>query len=719
MQELQFLAGKPLPLGASVLSDGVNFSVFSRGGVDVVLELFEGAFDGESALSYHLDPDVNRTGDIWHVFVKGLKAGALYLYRVDGPFYPSEGLRFNANNYLIDPYAKAVYGGSLFASLKKSSWKRPAFDPDLVYRSPFSAEGFPKCVVVDNDGFDWQGDAPLNYPLRTAIIYEAHVRGLTAHPSGGFAAPGTYRAVIETIPYLKELGVTSLELLPVNEFDENESDRKNPRTGELLKNYWGYSTMAFFAPKLTYSSQQGGVAHVNEFKEMVRELHKAGIEVILDIVFNHTAEGNERGVTFSFRGFDNAVYYMLEDNRRYYRNYSGCGNTFNCNHPVCRTLIIDCLRYWVCEMHVDGFRFDLGSILARGRSGEIMPNPPLLEAIAEDPVLANTKIIAEAWDAGGAYQVGSFPGGGRWAEWNDRFRDDVRRFWRGDEGAVFQFATRMAGSSDLYMQSGRKPYHSINFVTCHDGFTMNDLVSYNGKHNDENGESNHDGSNNNISYNYGFEGPVENPKIDALRERQIRNFFCSLLLAIGTPMLLMGDEIRRTQDGNNNAYCQDSPISWLDWSLKEKNAGLFRFVRMLIAFRKRHPVFTRTDFFKGKNLNVRGLSSDIVWFSASGEPEDWESPDNFIAYLLVGSSAATMAEFDDNDIYIMCNGTAKDITAALPEAPEGRAWYRVLDTSRPSPDDIVEKDSAKPLQNQKKYVILAHSTAVFVSRAGE
>ena len=715
MEEFQFLPGKPLPLGATVFPDGVNFSIFSRNGTSVILELFHAETDGEPAVSYVFEPAVNRTGDVWHVFVKGLKKNALYLYRVDGPFYPNQGLRFNANNYLIDPYAKALTGPSIFRSLREGAWKRPNFDADLVYSHVRSAAGFPKCVVVDGEDFDWQGDVPLNYPLRTAILYEMHVRGLTASPSGGFSAPGTYRGIIEAIPYLKELGITSVELLPVNEFDENECDRKNPRTGSLLKNYWGYSTIAFFFFYLTYAAQPGGSAHVNEFKEMVRELHKAGIEVILDIVFNHTAEGNERGVTFSFRGLDNSVYYMLEDNKRYYRNFSGCGNTMNCNHPVCRTFILECLHYWVCEMHVDGFRFDLGSILSRGRTGEILGNPPLLESIAEDPVLANTKIIAEAWDAGGAYQVGAFPGG-RWAEWNDRFRDDVRRFWRGDSGAVFQFATRMAGSSDLYMQSGRKPYHSINFVTCHDGFTMNDLVSYNGKHNDENGESNRDGSDNNLSFNHGFEGPAENPEIEALRERQIRNFMCSLLLAIGTPMLLMGDEIRRTQGGNNNAYCQDSALSWMDWTLKEKNAGLFRFVRMLIEFRKSHPVFTRTDFFKGKNLNVRGLSSDIAWFSADGKPEDWESPENFIAYLLTGSSAATMAEFDDNDLFILCNATPKDITAVIPPAPDGKSWYRVIDTSRPAPDDILDKKDAECLQNQEKYVILSRSTVVFLSK---
>lgn len=714
MENLQFLPGKPLPLGATVLPDGVNFSVFSRNGTGVVLELFEDAADGEPSVSYTLDYMVNKTGDVWHVFVKGLGKNALYLYRVDGPFYPNEGMRFNANKYLLDPYAKAVSGPSLFASLRKGAWRTPDFDPDLIYNYHRSAEGFPKCVVIDNTEFDWQGDVPLNYPLRSVIIYEMHVRGFTSHPSGSFSSPGTYRGVIEAIPHLKELGVTSVELLPVNEFDENECDRKNPRTGKLLKNYWGYSTIAFFAPKMTYAERYGGSSHVNEFKEMVRELHRAGIEVILDIVFNHTAEGNERGVTISFRGFDNSVYYMLEDNKRYYRNFAGCGNTMNCNHPVCRTFILDCLRYWVCEMHVDGFRFDLGSILARGRTGEILDNPPLLENIAEDPVLSKTKIIAEAWDAGGAYQVGAFPGG-RWAEWNDRFRDDVRRFWRGDNGAVFQFATRMAGSSDLYMQSGRKPYHSINFVTCHDGFTMNDLVSYNGKHNDENGESNRDGSDNNISFNYGFEGPVENPGIERIRERQIKNFMCSLLLAIGTPMILMGDEIRRTQGGNNNAYCQDSEVSWMDWSLKEKNKGLFSFVRRLIAFRKRHPAFTRTDFFKGKNLNVRG-ASDITWFSYDGTLEDWESPDNFIAYLLMGNSAVTMAEFDDSDIFIMYNATTKDITATLPPASEGKAWFRIIDTSRPSPDDILEENNAECLQNQKKYVILSRSTVVFISK---
>lgn len=715
MENVQFLPGKPLPMGATVMKGGVNFSVFTRNGTGVVLSLFSHPDDAEPYKSYTLDNRVNRTGDLWHVFVEGIGPDSLYLYRVDGPFRPNEGLRFNVNKYVLDPYAKALTRTSIFDNIgtehSRDLWQT---DGDLAYSRTHSAAGFPKCVVVDDD-FDWQQDRPLNYPLRRSVVYEAHVKGLTCHPSSGVAHPGTYRGIIEAIPYLKKLGISSLELLPVHEFDEHENTRLNPRTGERLYNYWGYSTIAFFAPKAGFSSDSSLSGPVREFKEMVRELHKAEIEVILDIVFNHTAEGNERGVTINFRGFDNPVYYMLEDNRRYYRNYSGCGNTMNCNHPVMRSFIIDCLRYWVTEMHVDGFRFDLGSILGRDQNGRMLENPPMLERIAEDPVLRQTKIIAEAWDAGGAYQVGWFPGG-RWAEWNDRYRDDVRRFWRGDSGVIHHFATRLTGSSDLYLRDGRKPFHSINFVTSHDGFTLNDMVTYNGKHNEENGENNRDGSDHNISYNYGFEGPVRNPAIEAMRNRQVKNVFVSLLLSLGTPMLLMGDEIRRTQRGNNNAYCQDNEISWMNWNFVRQHADIFRFVSTLIRFRRSHATFLRPEFLTGKGRESHTVP-DITWFNEDAKEADWNRMDHFLAYRLMGTEAHVRADCDTNDFYVMFNSSVHDVTATLCDPPAGKRWVRVIDTSRPSPADFLETGQEEELENPLKYVVISRSAVVLMSVA--
>ena len=480
--EFTINTGKAIPLGAELIQDGVNFAIFARHARAVTLVLFESSAPDSPFVEIPLDKQGHKTGDIWHCLVKGLKAGACYLYRADGPFQPEQGLRYNSHKALVDPYAKALTANNKWDLSKCVGYDPAAPTADLSVSQEDNLLNLPRCIVIDDRDFDWQGDVPLNYPLRFSVIYETHVKGLTAHHSSKVKHPGTYRGVIEKIPYFKELGVTSLEFLPIQEYNEHENSRVNPRTGETLTNYWGYSTVAFFAPKESYAADRTPGGQVNEFKLMVRELHKAGIEVILDIVFNHTAEGNEHGPTFSFRGFDNPIYYILSENKRYYQNYSGCGNTVNCNHPVVRTFIMHCLRYWVVEMHVDGFRFDLASILGRDQHGHLMESPPMLERIAEDPVLTSTKIIAEAWDAGGAYQVGWFPGG-RWAEWNDRFRDNIRRYWRGDPRETRYLATRLAGSSDLYLRDGRKPFHSINFITSHDGFTLRDMVSYGNKHN--------------------------------------------------------------------------------------------------------------------------------------------------------------------------------------------------------------------------------------------
>jgi glycogen operon protein len=715
-QDLRVEKGKPLPLGASVTSGGVNFSLFARYATAVTLALFSPDNTERPYAELRLDPKRNRTGDIWHCYITGLEAGALYLYRVDGPYDPEGGFRFNPHKSLIDPYAKAL------TSLE--DWNLRAcmgYDPDDPQKdlSFFDKDDLytqPKCVVV-NDEFDWQGDAPLNYPLRLSVLYETHVRGLTVSPTSEVQNSGTYRGVIEKIPFFRELGITSLEFLPIQEFNEREIPRTNPRTGKPLVNYWGYSTVAFFAPKGSYSRDSAGGGQVREFKEMVRELHKAGIEVILDIVFNHTAEGNELGPTFSFRGLDNTIYYMLDENKRYYKNYSGCGNTVNCNHPVVRSFIIDCLRYWVVEMHVDGFRFDLGSILGRDQQGRLMENPPMLERIAEDPILRNTKIIAEAWDAGGAYQVGWFPGG-RWAEWNDRYRDEIRRYWRGDPGEMRHLATRLSGSSDLYLRDGRKPFHSINFITSHDGFTLQDLVTYSCKHNEENGEDNRDGSNNNYSANYGFEGSVENPAIKKLRQKQLKNFFATLLISQGTPMLLGGDEIGRTQKGNNNAYCQDNDISWYDWSLLEKNRELFRFVKEMIAFRLRHPAFLRPEFYSGRDGNYNAIP-DIAWFDEKGKNPNWDENAKCLALRIDGSRAEILSDKDDNDFFIMFNSGTAPVNFEIYDPPEGESWLLAVDTNLPSPDDIQSPGNEKPIFFPNRYPVAPQSMVILISKPVE
>lgn len=607
--------------------------------------------------------------------MEGLGEGQLYLYQVDGPYEPEKGYRFCRNRLLIDPYCKALSGGP--------SW--------TLQDSPDgNASGMPKCVVVD-DSFDWQGDRPLNYPLWETIIYETHVRGLTRHPNTikrqGLKHPGTFAGVIEMIPHFKKLGITSVELLPAAEFDAHEYIGKT--------NYWGYSTAAFFAPKGSYAVSAKGPDQVREFKTMVRELHKAGIEVILDIVFNHTGEGNHTGPTFSFRGLDNTIYYILEPDKRFYKNYSGCGNSMNCNHPVVRSLIIDCLRYWVQDMHVDGFRFDLASVLTRDGQGHILNNPPVIEHITEDAVLRNTKIIAEPWDAGGAYQVGSFYGG-RWAEWNDKYRDEVKAFWRGDPGMINKFATRVSGSSDLYSHTGKKPYHSINYITSHDGFTLLDLVSYNEKHNEANGEENHDGSNFNLSFNWGAEGETKDETILKLRSRMMKNFWATLLLSSGTPMILGGDEFQRTQSGNNNAYCQDNTLSWYDFSRMDRYADTYRFARLIIQFRKKHPALRRREFFTDED--------QIEWLDENGNSVDWNRPKNILALRI-------------EDIVICFNSTEKAVHFRLPAPREGYIWFRAVDTALDAPDDIAETGPGMPLEEGKGYTVACRAMAVITMNA--
>jgi len=706
-------SGKAMPLGATVSDRGINFAVFSRHAASVTLIIFQSAEPGSLYTEIKLDSKKNRTGDIWHCFIPGLKEHTCYLYRADGPYVPEKGFRFNHNKALFDPYAKALTDISNWDLKACVGYDPYAASKDLSYSYIDDIFTQPRCIAIDDD-FDWQGDLPLNYPLRFSILYETHLKGLTGHPNSGVSAPGTYKGVIEKIPYFKDLGITSLEFLPIQEFNENELNSKNPQTGKKLINYWGYSTLAFFAPKSSYAYDRRPGSQVREFKEMVRELHKAGIEVILDIVFNHTAEGNEWGPTISFRGLDNTIYYMLNENKRYYQNYSGCGNTVNCNNPVVRTFIMDCLRYWVIEMHIDGFRFDLGSILGRDERGNLMENPPVLQRIAEDPVLSSTKIIAEAWDAGGAYQVGWFPGG-RWAEWNDRFRDDMRRYWRGDAKQTRHLATRLSGSSDLYLRDGRKPFHSVNFITSHDGFTLKDLVSYERKHNDENGENNRDGGDNNNSANNGFEGRTDNERIEALRFKQMKNFFASMMVSLGTPMILGGDEIGRTQGGNNNAYCQDNEISWYDWSFYEKNYALYRFVKEMIAFRRRHPGFMRPEFFTGRDGKYNAIP-DISWFDENGDTPNWDDIGPYLAFRMDGSHADILADRDDNDFFIMFNGSGKALNFKVCEPMAGKKWVRAVDTGLPSPDDILSSGEEKILENPSAYPVKEKSMVILISR---
>ena len=667
--------GSAHPLGAFPDAEGVNFSVFSRNATSMDLLLFDEHDDIRPLQIIPLDPGVNRTFFFWHVHVKGLRVGAHYAYRVDGPKdLHGQGFRFNPNKVLIDPYA---LGNT------DTLWSRAdACSPDDNMATSM------RSVVVDMADYNWEGDRPLNPRMEQLIIYEMHVGGFTRHASAGVKNPGTFAGVIEKIPYLQQLGVTAVELLPVMDFDERTALRPNPSgTGELT-NYWGYSTISFFAPQSSYCTSPESGAHVREFRNMVKALHRAGIAVILDTVFNHTDEGNHLGPMINFKGFCNDIaYHLVPADRQYYKDYSGCGNTVNCNHPIVQKYILECLEFWVKQMHVDGFRFDEGSILSRGEDGEPMVHPPVVWAIELAESLSDTKIIAEAWDAAGLYQIGYFPGY-RWGEWNGRYRDDVRRFVRGDPGLLGAVASRISGSSDIYQASGRLPTNSVNFITCHDGFTLYDLVSYNEKHNFANGEENRDGINDNLSWNCGCEGETSDPAIEALRQRQVRNFAAILLLSQGVPMMLAGDELRRTQLGNNNAYCQDNEISWIDWRGVTAHAELLRFWRLMIDFRKRHPAVHRSRFFNGR-VNDRGLA-DVAWHGCQLSRPGWDDPNG-------RALSFTLAGFDgDADIHVILNMDPGPLDFEIPIV-KLRRWHVAIDTAQASPADIAEPGKEQPL----------------------
>ena len=690
--------GVPLPMGAHESSGGANFALFSRHASRVRLELFDKPLDATPARVIDLDPARNRTGDVWHVWVEGVRPGQLYAYRVDGPYQPEEGHRFNFNKLLLDPFATAI-------SLLPDWDFGPArgFDPsaperDLVCSKVDDAGAMPKCVFT-HEHFHWHDDRPPRHPWSRTVIYEAHVRGFTVHPNSGVDHPGTYRGLMEKIPYLADLGVTAVELMPVHEFNECQVPAIDPQSGKRLRNYWGYDPVSFFAPKASFSSAGGLGQQKLEFKEMVRALHHAGIEVILDVVFNHTAEGNELGPTLCFRGIDNAIFYTLADDKRHYKDYTGTGNTINANHPVVRDHILGALRYWVVEMHVDGFRFDLASVLGRDGTGKLLANAPLLGRIAEDPILRDVKIIAEAWDAAGAYEVGSFSER-RWAEWNGRYRDDIRRFWRGDDGMLGLFASRICGSADIYTRSGKGPEGSINFVTCHDGFTLNDLVSYRHKHNEANGENNHDGTDANFSENYGAEGAATDAGIEALREKQVKNFLLTLLISRGVPMLLGGDEFRRTQGGNNNAYCQDNETSWHDWGCLERHRAIFRFTRGMIAFRRAHPVLSKEQFY---------ADAEIQWFGAQGRLPCWTDPKE-------KQLACLIREDEGRDLFLMFNAGAVAADFRLPPAPPGTRWHLAVDTSSEAPRDLFATGTEPFCEDPQTYRLSPRSSTILLAR---
>lgn len=695
--QLKQLRGRALPLGASVQADGINFALLCRHGTSIWLVIYD--LDGDEPVAeLPLDRLKNRTGDHWHITVGGLPRAFRYGWRVDGP--QGGGHRFDQSTVLIDPASTALSDGA--------GWGRPIerLDPgeDPLHPHTHRRSLFTRHV------FDWQEDEPPRISMSDSIIYELHVRGFTCDPSSGVTNPGTFAGLIDKIPYLKDLGITAVELLPIHEFDECDCPFSNPSTGVQHRNLWGYNSVCFSAPKASYAASARNCGQVVEFREMVRAFHAAGIEVLLDVVFNHTGEGDDRGRTSSFRGLDNELYYMM-DSRGNYLNFSGCGNTLNCNHPVVRHLILNCLRYWVADMHVDGLRFDLASVFGRDPNGNVLVEPPIVELIAEDSVLAETKLIAEPWDAAGLYQVGRFPFGRRWSEWNGQYRDDVRRFWRGDFGFAGAVATRLCGSADLYEFSGRQPQHSINFITCHDGFTLHDLVAYNHKHNEENGEGNRDGMNDNYSWNCGVEGTTDDAHVLELRGRQARNLMATMLISQGVPMLLAGDEFLRTQQGNNNAWCQDNKISWVDWTLAEKNRDFLRFVREMIRLRKRHPALRRHQFFRGRGPgNLR--PADIVWHGIEPLVPDFSVGSRTLAFALDGRQADREP---DQDFYIAMNSWKETLPFRIPRSPSGRVWRRVVDTALPSPEDIVAEREGPVVQDLRVYPVQAFSLLILIS----
>ncbi|PSW19047.1 glycogen debranching enzyme GlgX [Photobacterium sanctipauli] len=678
--------GEAFPLGASVKQNGVNFSLYSKDATRVTLHLFASADAASPQHSFELNPSIHKRGHYWFIFVGNIGHGQVYGFQVDGPWLPEKGLRFDKDKVLIDPYSQAICFGRNYS-------RERAIGPGR------NMDASMKSIVVDQSDFDWQDVMAPRHSLNDTVIYEMHVGGFTKHPSSGVdkGKRGTFAGIIDKIPYLKEMGVTAVELMPVQQFDVNDAPQGR-------QNYWGYSPINFFAVHAGYSVENDPLAAINEFKTLVRELHRADIEVILDVVFNHTAEGDENGPTFCFKGLQNGAYYITDKETGNYANYSGCGNTCNANHSVLRRMIIDALHFWVTEMHVDGFRFDLASVLARDSNGHPMKEPPLLWTIDTDPILCSTKIIAEAWDAAGLYQVGSFIGD-RWNEWNGKYRDDIRAFWRGDSGTVSRFASRVLGSPDIYCSRHHSPHRSVNFITAHDGFTLNDLVSYSEKHNLANGEGNNDGDNHNISSNYGVEGPTINKEIEEMRNRQCKNMLTTLFLSLGTPMLNMGDEVRRTQQGNNNAYCQDNEISWFDWSLLDKHQDMLRFVTGLSQIRRAEPTI---DWNMHISLSSVVDDVQIRWHGLQPDQPDWSEDSHSLA-LTVNHPIT------QDELYVICNAYWDPLEFTLPDRRNSE-WHLLVNTAKSSPYDIYLPDEA-PIYPHDTILATGRSMIVMVAKS--
>ncbi len=705
---LSFSAGVPRPLGATPRQDGVNFALYSEHATAVELLLYARPSDPEPEQVLRLEHRQHRSVNTWHVFVAGIGHGQCYAWRVDGAWEPAAGHRFDERRALLDPYARLIL---------------PRGADALAREPPHGAAraGTFVSVVVDPTRFDWgETDPPRTHPTER-IIYEMHVAGFTRHPSAGAARPGTFDALMARIPYLVDLGITTVELLPIFSFDPHVPDRRDPSTGDALRDYWGYNPLGFFSPHHAYldrappgaarhdARSRNGADSVRALQELVRALHAAGIEVFLDVVFNHTGELDLDGPTHGFRGIDNATYYLLKgDGSGRYEDFTGCGNTVRCGHPAVRRMILDSLRYWTSQFHIDGFRFDLASILSRDEQGQPIEEPPLLWEIEGDPILEHTTLIAEAWDAAGLYQVGRFPGE-RWCEWNGHFRDDVRRFWRGDDNMSGVLAQRMLGSPDLYEAQDRQPAQGVNFITCHDGFTLADLVSYQRKHNLANAEANRDGGETGTAWNCGHEGPSDDPAVNALRLRMMKNLLTTLFVAQGTPMLLAGDELGRTQRGNNNAWCQDNPVSWIDWTMLEGNSDLFAFVRALIAFRRSHHSLHRSRYLLGHDApeghDTPGYTR-VRWHGTEPDAPDWGADNRLLAYTLTPAS-------DDIAIHVIFNADAAAASVTLPPA-EGSGWLRVIDTALPSPEDISARGQEVPVA-AGSYVVAGRCAVVLIA----
>ncbi|MEG1292138.1 MAG: glycogen debranching protein GlgX, partial [Lachnospiraceae bacterium] len=685
---IKFRIGKALPFGATIVPGGVNFSIYSKHATACELLLFHKR-EREPYAVIPL-PQEFRIGDVYSIIVFDIDYVEVeYGYQMDGKFEPDSGYWFNKEKILLDPYAKSVSGRAVWG-------EEPDWDDTFQYRGR-----------IAYDDFDWNGDKQLEYNMEDLIIYETHVRGFTKHSSSQVKYGGTFAGVIEKIPYLKELGINCIEFLPIYEFDEFENYREID--GRKLYNYWGYSPVCFFAPKTGYAATGKYGMEVDELKNLVRVLHENGIEIILDVVFNHTAEGNEQGPYISYRGIDNKTYYLLTPEGEYY-NFSGCGNTLNCNNSIVRTSILDCLRYWVSEYHIDGFRFDLASILARDANGESMTSPPLLEVLAGDAILSKTKLIAEAWDAGGMYQVGSFPSWGKWAEWNGKYRDTIRYFLKGYVSAANEIVDRISGSPDMY--NNRSANASINFITCHDGFTLMDLVSYNEKHNFDNGENNQDGSNDNVSWNCGYEGKTENSNILQLRMQQVKNAATILLISRGVPMLLAGDEFGNSQCGNNNAYCQDNEISWLDWDDLKRNKDLFYYFKKIIALRKTHPVIRNHTF--DTDFNGTGYP-ELSWHGINA----WERDggfDNLVMGVMYAEDKIKYGMDQDYFIYVGLNMHWEAHHMQLPILPEGKSWHLFADTTVLEQDEIMDETKLKKVENEKEILLKARSIVITIGK---